>query len=1234
MPTIARMLVELAGDNSALRRMFQQSARDAATFGAEMRAAVAARPFVNAEQVAQQGRQAGHYLVQGLTATLNAELAQAREAVARGLATQREGAEAAEKAAVAFNRELLNGIADLRNRKMLPADVHAELVNELKEAGMEAGRVARLAMEQELREAGATLQNAGRNISSAGRTLTQDVTLPILAIGGASAKMASDAAESFNKFDVVFGRMADSVRQQLVELHRTIPLTNAELQNQAADFQNLLVPMGLVPSKAAQMSVALVRLGGDIVSLNNTGQKETIQRLFSGLVGEAESVRRFGVDISEARLKILAHNAGLGDNVQALTRAQKAQLIYNEILRGSVLAQGDAARTMGSASNSFRFLERDAQEAAQTIGRQLLPTLTTLAQSLSRVLVFIQGLSPQTLDMAIKFALVAAAVGPVLLVIGTLVTAVGTLTIAWATLGPAMAGALAILAGPAGWIVGIGVATAALLAWLAATNQAKQSNDELAASYKYLGEAQLTQQLQAASAREHELLQQQAKLQASVRPGDIPSPTAFGPGAAGFGQRVNPDVQRLADVNREIEATRDNLRGLGTAWNNLAAQQQQQRDEQARIFAQNDAAAKALAASMGNTLADAKAAAAAARAARKEQQEHLAALAGTVSSLTDLHQAAVRFGQDFRGIDAEAVRTFNQVQSEIDRTGGHFDAATARLFNMRAELLKIPAVAEAAAGAMRQMAILAGGDLRGLIVSTPTGEEARRQREIALVGARNVQAGPLPNVTVPAVRPGSFVQTGGPGIGGPAQGPRILDEGQERLRLATNNFLAALGTSRAELTSFARGVGRAVTEVQDNLRPLAAIVRGAFDALPENIRAAAATVGQELQAIGGEIRDRVGGIFAPLRSAAEELGARLRPAAALAAAALNLVAAGASAMRQVVSPVVSALGEIVNPLSFFGGVMREIAGALQPVFEPLRPVLKALADIVARALVPVFEALAPALEALLPLIDAIMQVIAPILTALAPLFRALAAILEPLFPIFKLLGIAATYIGQAFGIAANIVLRAVGNIIIGFGKIVEALARAIDALPFVSAKGAIAMAQHIQDFGRGMLTAADEMKNMANDMAHAREEIRNAGIDHSVTASSVEKLGDAAETAAAQLLFVPNIFRLQQRLAELLPAEPWGGARPISPNVPPTPPQLPAQPPQLVQQPVVVAQLPAAAAPASSQDARAGVPVGMTVQQLIIQNPQSGEDVVDEIDEAYRRKSMATFGTTQRVGEL
>ena len=1136
MATIARMLVELAGDASGLRRMFQQAARDSATFGAEMRAAIAARPLVDSARAAAQGRDAAQGMVAAFTRQYDTQMASAREQLARGALDRNGFARAGEAAAVEFNREVLNGIADLRRHSMLPADVHNQLVAELKDAGMEAGRAAREQVERELRALGGSMESLGRSLSSAGRSMMTNVTLPLLAIGGASIKAASDAEESANKFQVIYGRMAEGVNKELAELHRTIPLTTAQLQEQAANFQQLLVPMGLVPSRAAQMSVALVKLGGDIVSLNNSAQKETLDRLFSGLVGEAESVRRFGVDISEARLKVLAHNAGLGDNVQVLDRATKTQLIFNEIMRSTTLAQGDAARTVDSASNSFRFLRRDATEAAAALGQQLLPVVVPMLQSLSRVLAVVSTLSPQTLDMAIKFGLVAAAIGPVLLVMGNLITAVGTMITAWATLGPIMAGAVAILAGPAGWIVAIGAAVAATIGWISWNNRARQSNEELAASYRGLGEAQLRQQTQAQTAREFALLQEQARLRQLVKPGDIATPTVGQMVAPAIGQRVNPAVGQLAEVNRELDETRANLRGLTTAWNTLAETHTQQRAEQARIFAANDAAAAALAANMNNSLGLAKAAAAAARAQRKDELQAMQELAGTVSSLADLHAVGVKFGQDVRDIDAQAVRTFSRIQANLDATGGTFDAATAKLLNMRDQLLKIPAVAEAAARAMRQITIAQGTDLRGLVGVTPDRaqlEEMRRLRER------------MPEPITPIGRPWITERDL------PAQGQGMATPAQALPEVST----WAIRTQQG-LELFRNGLGAAADSVRQQLLPLS-----------------------------------------------------------------------------------DSLRQLVNPIYFFGGVLNEIAGAIKPVMEPLRPIFAALGQIVQRALVPVFQALAPALESLLPLFDALMQVIGPILTALAPLFRALGAILEPLFPIFKLLGIAATYIGQAFGIAANIVLRAVGNIIIGFGKIVEALARAIDALPFVSAKGAIRFAQGIQDFGRGMLYAADEMKAMANDMATAREQIRGVGVDseksYTDAAGSVDKLGDAAERAASAMLFVPTIFRMQQRLAELLPAQPLGTA-PLQPALPNFP-QQPAQPPQLVLTPEMARQAlpaPVAAQPPLVTEARPGVPVGMTVQSLTIVNPASGADVVDEIDEEYRRRSMATFGTTQRVGEL
>lgn len=219
----------------------------------------------------------------------------------------------------------------------------------------------------------------------------------------------------------------------------------------------------------------------------------------------------------------------------------------------------------------------------------------------------------------------------------------------------------------------------------------------------------------------------------------------------------------------------------------------------------------------------------------------------------------------------------------------------------------------------------------------------------------------------------------------------------------------------------------------------------------------------------------------------------------------------------------SVLGAL-NPLSILGTIFDQVARNLAPLFTALEPPLRLLAQVVNDALTPVFEAFQPVLEALVPLIRGIFQVFSPILSALAPLFQAFIPILELLFPVVKLIGIAFTFVAEIAFRVASAFQRAVGNIIIGFGKIVETIARAVDKLPGVSARSAIRFAERIQNAGNSVLQSATEMSRAADAMKRARKEIADLELDR--TATAMDRLGDTADNVAAALLNVPAGFKI------------------------------------------------------------------------------------------------------------
>ena len=82
---------------------------------------------------------------------------------------------------------------------------------------------------------------------------------------------------------------------------------------------NMLVPMGIGRKKAAEMSKQLVELAADMASFNNASPEETLDALRSGLAGETEPLRKFGVFLNRR-----PRQAG-GDEAGALRRQGPAR---------------------------------------------------------------------------------------------------------------------------------------------------------------------------------------------------------------------------------------------------------------------------------------------------------------------------------------------------------------------------------------------------------------------------------------------------------------------------------------------------------------------------------------------------------------------------------------------------------------------------------------------------------------------------------------------------------------------------------------------------------------------------------------------------------------------------------------------------------------------------------------------------------------------------------------------
>lgn len=225
---------------------------------------------------------------------------------------------------------------------------------------------------------------------------------------------ASDLNETVSKSTVVFGKNAAAVQTWAKTSAKAFGMSENAALGAASTYGNLFVSLGLAEDASAKMSTQLVELAGDLASFNNVSPEEALDALRSGLVGETEPLKRFGVNMNEATLKAQALKMGLiSTTKEALDPAVKAQAAYALILEQTTTAQGDFARTSDGLANQQRILNAEWENAQAALGQTLLPAMTSAVSVLNNMLAAFNAL-PKPVQSA---ALGIAAVGAALLVV-------------------------------------------------------------------------------------------------------------------------------------------------------------------------------------------------------------------------------------------------------------------------------------------------------------------------------------------------------------------------------------------------------------------------------------------------------------------------------------------------------------------------------------------------------------------------------------------------------------------------------------------------------------------------------------------------------------------------------------------------------------------------------------------------------------------------------------------------
>lgn len=280
------------------------------------------------------------------------------------------------------------------------------------------------------------LQALGSAATQVGAQLAV-VSGAILGVAAMSVKAASDVEEMTSKFNVVFGEQARAVESWADSTGADLNRSKYDLMGYAATLQDTFVPMGMARDEASGLSKQITTLAVDMASFNNVAEPIVIRDLQSALVGNHETMRKYGVVITQARLDQELLNMGFEGGAKSASELQKMMARVNIIMQGTQDAQGDAARTSGEFANQMRGLKGELKEVAVEIGKALLPILQAILPPVKTFLGIISGIIRSPFGKF--FAVAGAGLGVLLGIIGGGLIVFGQLAGALTSIGHAAA---------------------------------------------------------------------------------------------------------------------------------------------------------------------------------------------------------------------------------------------------------------------------------------------------------------------------------------------------------------------------------------------------------------------------------------------------------------------------------------------------------------------------------------------------------------------------------------------------------------------------------------------------------------------------------------------------------------------------------------------------------------------------------------------------------------------------
>ncbi len=230
------------------------------------------------------------------------------------------------------------------------------------------------------------------------------------AIAVGAGKMASEAEQNFGAVDAVFKDHANSVKEMAKTSAANLGLSGSDYAKYSALLGSQLKNAGVPMDQLAGQTNKLIGYGADFAAQFGGTVPDAVDALSSALKGEMDPIEKYGISLSETKVKAQMAADGTDKLTGAAYDQAKAAAIMTLIQNQGKDAIGAFGREAGTAAGQQAIATAKWQDASAALGQVLLPIMTQAASVLADVAKWVQENTGFVQALVVGIAILAAGI--------------------------------------------------------------------------------------------------------------------------------------------------------------------------------------------------------------------------------------------------------------------------------------------------------------------------------------------------------------------------------------------------------------------------------------------------------------------------------------------------------------------------------------------------------------------------------------------------------------------------------------------------------------------------------------------------------------------------------------------------------------------------------------------------------------------------------------------------------